>query len=130
MTIFLSGNSTIDLNIFSINCTIERAYLDGKTIEFPIHLQLTEKEEKNITLVVKADEPGVLARVIYKISSHGKVYSYNTTIQVSSVNAEEDQKTEEPVDRSLGIIFIISIASITTIYLIYSEYLKKKGREK
>lgn len=126
LTAFLSGNGSATVYLDSLNCSIEKVFLDGKPVSSPIDIDLEEDKEYNISLVIKADVPDVAAKLIYKIHHGENDRTFSTVLNVGPAPPPKPVP-ESHSGRTFAAMFILGAAIIATAYIFISQ---KKAAER
>ena len=121
VTSFLCGEGNVTLSIEVKNISILGVWLDGDKISNyeNITIQLNPLQENRIDVKIKALPDVDIGKIIYKLTTKNKEYSYKTVVKIKEL--EKNQVTEEKGDTlpkilvGIGIIFAMSYITITYI---------------
>lgn len=121
VTSFLCGEGNVTLSIEVKNISILGVWLDGDKISNyeNITIQLNPLQENRIDVKIKALPDVDIGKIIYKLTTKNKEYSYKTVVKIKEL--EKNQVTEERGDTlpkilvGIGIIFAMSYITITYI---------------
>ena len=121
VTSFLCGEGNVTLSIHAQNLSIVGVWLDGDKVSNyeNITIQLNPLQENQIDVRIKALPEVEAGKIIYKLTTEDREYSYETTIKIKE--PEENpviEKREDILPKilvGLGIIFAISYIAVTYI---------------
>ena len=121
VTSFLCGEGNVTLSIHAQNLSIVGVWLDGDKISNyeNITIQLNPLQENQIDVRIKALPEVEAGKIIYKLTTEDREYSYETTIKIKEPEENPGiEKREDILPKilvGLGIIFAISYIAVTYI---------------
>ena len=117
ITVYLYGNATVSMKIWTENITLLNIFSGNKTIgDQPFSINVTDTSEYQVIIQVKASIENITAYLHYKITVENETKTFVTRINVSPKPPE----VEKPYDKTLITAIVIISIMIVVGYSIYN----------